>query len=207
MGAAFFRERMEQRATFSLFVRRLPPERAFLLAAGLEDVLEYLRALCFTPAALGWLETLGRFDREFLDHLAGLLPARSGGARGHRRVRRRPILGQRPDHRGPVERSSAGASADVLAARRCARCSPPGPAAGRVRAQRTRRCRDEGARAPSRSSSHQQRARGDEYDLPLSGAMAPLWRLLDELEAFRARRAHPGGCVLLIDTYDTVAAA
>lgn len=42
MAAAFFQERMAEEAAFSLFVRRLPPERGFLVAAGLEDVLDLL---------------------------------------------------------------------------------------------------------------------------------------------------------------------
>src|SRR5678815_1827044 len=72
MAAACFREDLRATATFSLFVRRLPPERGFLLAAGLADVLEYLRALRFTPEGLEWLASLGRFGSAFLDHLAGL---------------------------------------------------------------------------------------------------------------------------------------
>ncbi len=72
MAAAWFQAGVQATATFSLFVRRLPPERGFLLAAGLEDVLQYLRALRFTPEALAWLASLGRFDPAFLDHLAGL---------------------------------------------------------------------------------------------------------------------------------------
>ena len=52
MAAAFFREGVGGSATFSLFVRRLPPERGFLVAAGLEDVLEYLRGFRFSPDGL-----------------------------------------------------------------------------------------------------------------------------------------------------------
>jgi nicotinate phosphoribosyltransferase len=72
MAASYFREDMRQRATFSLFVRTLPAARSFLVAAGLEDVLEYLRGFAFTPDALAYLERLGMFDRAFLGYLAGL---------------------------------------------------------------------------------------------------------------------------------------
>lgn len=44
MAASYFRERMRGEATFSLFVRKLPPHRAFLVAAGLEDVLAFLES-------------------------------------------------------------------------------------------------------------------------------------------------------------------
>ena len=42
MAASYVREGLHGEATFSLFVRRLPPARGFLVAAGLEDVLEFL---------------------------------------------------------------------------------------------------------------------------------------------------------------------
>ena len=62
MAAAFFREGMRESATFSLFARRLPDTRAFIVAAGLEDALEYVRSLRFTPDSLDWLRSLGRFE-------------------------------------------------------------------------------------------------------------------------------------------------
>ena len=48
MLQAYFEERMTERAVFSLFVRRLPPRRNFLIACGLDIVLEYLESLRFT---------------------------------------------------------------------------------------------------------------------------------------------------------------
>ncbi|WP_036292989.1 nicotinate phosphoribosyltransferase [Methylosinus sp. PW1] len=59
----------ERRATFGLFVRRLPPARNFLLACGLADVLRELQELRFSEDDLRYLSSLG-FGREFLDWLA-----------------------------------------------------------------------------------------------------------------------------------------
>ena len=42
-------------AVFEFFIRRLPARRNFLLAAGLETVLEYLETLRFTPQHIAWL--------------------------------------------------------------------------------------------------------------------------------------------------------
>ena len=42
MAMSYLGERMTRPATFSLFVRALPPERGFLFAAGLESALEFL---------------------------------------------------------------------------------------------------------------------------------------------------------------------
>ena len=45
MAASFRRRGMDAPATFSLFVRALPPERGFLVACGLESCLEFLEGL------------------------------------------------------------------------------------------------------------------------------------------------------------------
>jgi nicotinate phosphoribosyltransferase len=42
MAAGYLRRNMVGPATFSLFVRRLPPQRGFLVAAGLADALTFL---------------------------------------------------------------------------------------------------------------------------------------------------------------------
>ena len=39
---AHLEQGMEETAVFELFVRRLPPTRGFLIAAGLEQLLDYL---------------------------------------------------------------------------------------------------------------------------------------------------------------------
>jgi nicotinate phosphoribosyltransferase len=61
---------MEETAVFELFVRQLPPQRGFLLAAGLEQALDYLERLHFTPQEIDWLASTKRFDAAFLDYLA-----------------------------------------------------------------------------------------------------------------------------------------
>ena len=48
-------------AVFEFFVRKLPRDRGFLIAAGLEQVLEFLEGLRFTPEELDWLAASGRF--------------------------------------------------------------------------------------------------------------------------------------------------
>jgi len=40
MAAAYFEHRIDCRATFELFVRQLPAERSYLVAAGIESALE-----------------------------------------------------------------------------------------------------------------------------------------------------------------------
>ena len=61
---------MTATAVFEFFVRKLPPVRGFLLAAGLEQVLEFLETARFGDAELEWLAASGRFGSELLDDLA-----------------------------------------------------------------------------------------------------------------------------------------
>jgi nicotinate phosphoribosyltransferase len=70
MMQAYFECGMEDEATFSLFVRRLPPNRNFLVACGMEDALAHLERLHFTAEAIAFIEGLGKFSRPFLDWLA-----------------------------------------------------------------------------------------------------------------------------------------
>ncbi|HEX2117850.1 MAG TPA: hypothetical protein VHF91_01585, partial [Acidimicrobiales bacterium] len=73
MAAAYVAEGMaEKPATFSLFVRDLPPARGYLVAAGLDAVLEYLETLRFTGEDMDYLGGLSLFGPEVLDRLAGL---------------------------------------------------------------------------------------------------------------------------------------
>jgi nicotinate phosphoribosyltransferase len=72
MAASYLRRGMVGPATFSLFVRRLPPDRGFLVAAGLEDCLAYLENFRFEEDDLRWLRETGGFDRRTVDAFAGL---------------------------------------------------------------------------------------------------------------------------------------
>lgn len=63
---------MEDTAVFEMFVRRLPEQRGFLVAAGLEQALDYLENLHFTAEELAWLTKTGRFSNDFIDYLARL---------------------------------------------------------------------------------------------------------------------------------------
>jgi len=61
---------MDDTAVFEFFVRDLPPERNFLVAAGLQQALEFLHEAHFSDEELTWLRESGRFPADFVDHLA-----------------------------------------------------------------------------------------------------------------------------------------
>lgn len=58
-------------AVFEFFVRKLPSQRGFLIAAGLEQALNFLETLHFSPEEIAWLAESGRFSKQMLDYLAG----------------------------------------------------------------------------------------------------------------------------------------
>jgi nicotinate phosphoribosyltransferase len=71
MMQAYFDHGQTETAVFEFFVRSIPPKRrGFLVAAGLEQALEFLENLSFSGDELEWLERSGRFSRGLLDQLA-----------------------------------------------------------------------------------------------------------------------------------------
>ncbi|HET7679779.1 MAG TPA: nicotinate phosphoribosyltransferase [Xanthobacteraceae bacterium] len=72
MIQAYLHHDQTKTAVFDFFVRKLPPQRGFLLAAGLEQALKFLEQLHFAPEEIDWLSRSGRFDHVFLDYLASL---------------------------------------------------------------------------------------------------------------------------------------
>ena len=57
-------------AVFEFFVRKLPPQRSFLMAAGLDQALDFLENLRFSTDELNWLEKTGHFNARLVDYLA-----------------------------------------------------------------------------------------------------------------------------------------
>jgi nicotinate phosphoribosyltransferase len=70
MLQGYFDSGMEETAVFEFFVRKLPAQRNFLIAAGLEQALGFLENARFTPEDLEWVSRQSAFRREFVEHLA-----------------------------------------------------------------------------------------------------------------------------------------
>jgi nicotinate phosphoribosyltransferase len=68
MCASYFDNEKFEPATFDLFIRRLHEDRSYLLFAGLEQVLLYLKSVKFTEEHLAYLKEQG-FNQPFLDYL------------------------------------------------------------------------------------------------------------------------------------------
>ena len=72
MAQAYHAQNMQEPAVFEFFVRKLPPHRNFLVAAGLEQVLDFLSELQVTQDELTWLKQTGRFTPGLLRYLETL---------------------------------------------------------------------------------------------------------------------------------------
>jgi nicotinate phosphoribosyltransferase len=74
MAAGYFERGMNSKSTFELFVRNLPERRSYLIAAGLEQAIHYLKNIRFTTEYLKYLKNLSVFknvSKGFFDYLRG----------------------------------------------------------------------------------------------------------------------------------------
>lgn len=72
MLQAYRDQAMTETAVFEFFVRKLPERRNFLVAAGLEQAVAFLEGLRFTDEELAWMKACGRFRPDFVDSLTDL---------------------------------------------------------------------------------------------------------------------------------------
>ena len=221
MAQAYFRQRMFEPATFSLFVRSQPPHRGYLVFAGLEDVLNYLANLRFSTTNIDYLSSTGLFSEDFLEYLGSL--RFTGGVRAI--PEGRLFFANEP----PIEVTAPIIEAQLaetfivnqinlqtLLATKAARC---------VWAARGRTVTDFASRRAQGVDAALKMARcsyiggfqstsnvlaAQRYGIPPSGTMAHSFisSFDSQHEAFRAyAEAFPDRTVLLLDTYDTVEGA
>ena len=221
MLAAYHEYGMQDIAVFEFLVRKLPPNRNFLIAAGLEQVLDFLENLHFTQAELAWLEAKYRFRPEFLDWLAKLRFTGDVHAmpEGTPFFPHEPILrvtSTLPQAQLVETRIVGLLQLETVIASKAARAVLAAPEKLLVDFGLRRAHGAEAGLLAARASylaGYSGTATvlaGERFGIPLYGTMAHSFIEAhdDELFAFeRFARAHPENTVLLIDTYDTEAAA
>lgn len=79
MAAAYHAQGHNPYATFELFVRKLPSQRSFLVAAGLEEALSALETLAFTPEEVDYIRQQPAFSSMSSDFFESLLTLRFTG--------------------------------------------------------------------------------------------------------------------------------
>ncbi|HZR59827.1 MAG TPA: nicotinate phosphoribosyltransferase [Xanthobacteraceae bacterium] len=210
-----------QTSVFEFFARTLPPRRGFLLAAGLEQALGYLENLRFSAADLEWLQSTGRFKQNLIDYLRELrfdgdvhaMPEGTVFFAGEPILR---VTAPLPLAQFVETRLINLLHFQSLIAAKAARCLLAAP--GKVLVDFGFR-RAHGAEAgvlAARASFIAGFAgtatvlAGEKFALPLYGTMAHSFieSFDDEAAAFESfARSRPDNLVLLLDTYDTEAAA
>jgi nicotinate phosphoribosyltransferase len=212
---------MDREAVFEFFVRTMPSSRGFLLAAGLQQVVEYLEGLHFSDEEVAWLGATGRFTPAALDRLGRLRFTGDVDAMPEGTVffASEPILrvtAPLPEAQLVESRIVNLLNFQTMIASKAARCRiAAGP----------RRLVDFGMRRAHGAEAALLAARacylagfeatatveaGRAFGIPLSGTMAHSFvqAHADEATAFRHfAQVHPRGLTLLIDTYDTLRAA
>ncbi len=221
MLQGYFDAKMDRIAVFEFFVRRLPANRNFLVSAGLDQVLDFLESFECTAQELGWLEASGNFSREFVSHLRTTRFTGDVHAmpEGEIFFANEPILRVT----APIAEAQVVETRIVnllhfqtLIASKAVRCAITAPGKALVdfglrRAHgaeagllAARACYLTGFTATSNVLA------GQTYQIPLSGTMAHSFIQASdsEVEAFRRfALANPNNVTLLLDTYDTEAAA
>ncbi len=221
MLQSYFEQGMDREAVFEFFVRHLPQERGFLVAAGLEQALEYLESLRFDEDDLRWLSGQGLFNRAFIDHLhsfrfTGNVEAIAEGT---------PFFDDEPILRvvAPLPQAQFVESRLInilhfqsLIASKAARCTLAAPGKLLVDFGMRRAHGAEAGLMAARASylagfaGTATVAAGRRFGIPLFGTIAHSYILAHEHEtdAFaHFARSQPDNVVLLIDTYDTEAGA
>lgn len=208
----------DKEAVFDVFFRSLPFKGGYVLAAGLEQVVEYIENLSFKEEDLAYLRSLNLFKEDFIEELrtfrfTGDIDAIPEGTpvfpfepliRVRGRIMETQILETAILNLVNFESLIATKASRVVTA---AQGGPvmefglrraQGPDAGVL-----------GARAAfiGGCQSTSNVLAGKRYGIPVSGTQAHSWIQCfpTELEAFRAyARAFPDKCLLLVDTYNVI---
>jgi nicotinate phosphoribosyltransferase len=223
MAAAYFDNRFRATASFELFVRSLPRQRSFLVTAGLDQALEYLENVHFDSADIAYLRSLPVFrhvSHQFFDYLktfrfSGEVWAMPEGTLAFAeepllRVKAPIIEAQIVEtyllsvitfqtmiasKAARTVEAASGRSVVEFGTRRA-----HGPEAGILAAR---------AAYVGGCIGTSNVAAGRRFGIPVFGTLAHSYVMAydDEEEAFRKfERLFPDHAVLLVDTYDTLAA-
>ena len=218
MMQGYFESHSSETVIFDVFYRNNPCGNGYAITAGLEQVIDYIKNLRFSPEDIDYLRSLGIFHEPFLDYLKGFrfegdiyaIPEGSV-VFPHEPLLKviAPIMQAQlvetailtiVNHQSLIATKSArvvqAARGDGIMEFGLRRAQ--GPDAGIY-----------GARAAMIAGciGTSNVLAGQMFDVPVKGTHAHSWIMSfpDELTAFRAyARLYPSACILLVDTYDTL---
>ena len=219
MSGGYFRLGMQDRVTyFDVFFRRVPDGGGFAIAAGLEQLVDYIRNLRFDEEDIAYLRSKNLFGEDFLDYLrrfrfTGDIWAVPEGT---------PVFPGEPlvTVRAPASQAQLIETYALLAINHQSLIATKANRVVRAAQGRTvlefgsRRAQGAdgaivGARAAYIGGVHGTAcAISDQlYDVPAAGTMAHSWvQMFDtQYEAFKTYcEIYPTNAVLLVDTYNTL---
>jgi nicotinate phosphoribosyltransferase len=221
MLQAYFEAGMTETAVFELFVRKLPPGRNFLVAAGLEQAVEFLEGLRFGEEELEWIRSSGLFKPEFAERLArlrftGELHAMPEGTVFFPNEPILRVTASLPEAQLIESRLVNLVHFEVLVASKAARSVLVAPGKRLIDFGLRRAHGAEAGLLAARAAylagfdGSSAAAAGSRFGIPVFGTMAHSFvqAHASESAAFvHFARAFPRSALLLIDTYDTVAGA
>ncbi len=221
MAQSYFHNKSFEPATFSLFIRSYPPNRGYFVAAGLEDVLDFLAQLSFDEESIEYLRSTRIFNRDFLEFLKGVRFTGEVWAipEGRLFFKDEPVI----EITAPIIEAQIVETFVInqinlqsLIATKAARCTYA--AGGRAVVDFSLR-RTQGIDAGMKVARASYLAgfggssnvlAGKKYGIPVVGTMAHSFvsSFEHEIDAFRSFVASfPENSILLIDTYDTLGGA
>ena len=225
MAGGYYTHGEAGRATFELWVRELPSQRGYLVAAGLDQALHYLEKLRFESEEIDYLRTvpaLRDVPRAFFDEY---LPGLRFSGEVWAMPEGTPVFAQEPLLRVTAPLAEAQIVETALLATILFQTLIASKAARVVEAARGRPVIEFGTRRAHGTDAGRLAGRaafvggcagtsnvetGYRFGIPISGTMAHSWVMTHrtEEEAFaRYSDVYGEQSVLLIDTYDTVEGA
>src|SRR5579859_6312148 len=208
-------------AVFEFFVRKLPSRRGFLMAAGLEQLVEFLETLRFGPAERDYLRRSKRFSDGFVDWLAsfrftGDVDAMPEGTVFFANEPIARVTAPLPEGQFVESRLINLLHFQVLIASKAARLVLAAPGKQLVDFGFRRAHGAEAGLLAARASyvagfsGTATMLAEQRFGIPIYGTMAHSFVQAHDSESLAFEhfaRARPSGIILLIDTYDTERAA
>ena len=214
----YFKNPSDQIVIFDAFYRRNPSGGGYAIAAGLDQVIDYIKNLTFSPEDIAYLRSLNTFDEDFLDYLAsfhfsGDISAIPEGTVvfPHEPLIKviAPIMEAQLietalltiiNHQSLIATKASrvvhAAKGDGIMEFWSAPCARSG--CRRIRSPR---------RNDRRMYRHIKCACRTAFRFPIKGTHAHSWIMSfpDEYTAFKTyAELYPNACILLVDTYDTL---
>ncbi len=223
MAAGYFRHNHNPTVTFELFIRKLPPNRNYLIAAGIEQSLQYIQNLRFSDEEIDYLKALPSLqgiESAFFDYLSSFRFSGNvyGLEEGSLFFPQEPVLQiQAPLIEAQILETFLLTTVNFqsMIASKSARVVHASQSDGKKRVLMefgSRRAHGAGASVLAARAAYlagfagtSNVLAGYEYGIPVFGTTAHSWTLAfdSEQEAFeKYREVFPDNTIYLIDTFD-----